>query len=280
MTLGEAAFAIASPLLILWAARWGIGLVRGYGHLFDDDHFGDTVAGTIFFAVVLLVGIFGCSMFANAARMVVLESACPCCGAQRRRDYQDPSKLESPPAPCGACLAYLRVKGLAVTEEPTEAVGTSRLNYELSPERYLPVATRDDREHFKFEMPPMCAVCGSPNADQLRAIGEWGRHHTDFGVLGAVASMAADEVSTDVQLASKGRLQHNAPITAQAPSALLDAGLRDLKVPVCTADKRDLDDGGDALQYSSGKLLFASYRYYKAFCELNRIVDAKPPVTG
>jgi hypothetical protein len=280
LSWGGAAFALISPLLVLWAARWFIGMARGYGHLFDDGHVGNTIVGALFFTAVAVAGFVGIWAFFKSVRTVVLESACPCCGAREQRSFEDPSKADSTPAACGVCPAYLRAHGVEVSEERPEAVSTTGLAYEVPPARYLPTVERDNGGRFKFEMPAMCAVCGSSDANQIRDIGEWGKHTTDLGPLGAVASMAADEISTDAQLSYRGRLQHSAPITTKSPPEQLDEGLRGLKAPVCAAHAHELEVAGNALEYRSGGLLFASYRYYKAFCVLNKIEGPKPPVAG
>ncbi len=41
--------------------------------------------------------------------------------------------------------------------------------------------------------------------------------------------------------------------------------------PVCALHTAELDAFREVMGYSSGDLKFASYRYYKAFCELNHI---------
>ena len=138
----------------------------------------------------------------------------------------------------------LRAKGVEVTEEHADAADLDWLEYALPPERYLPVVKIDNRSHFKFEMPAMCAICGSPDARQHREIG----------------------------CGSSG--------TTQDPSRGYDDKLSHLTAPVCKKHSEAEAPSGDVLEYRSGKLMFASYRYYKAFCELNQIGGAKPPVTG
>ena len=51
-------------------------------------------------------------------------------------------------------------------------------------------------------------------------------------------------------------------------------GLSTLKVPVCAKHTWKADPPGEVLKYSSGTLEFRSYRYYKAFCELDHITRA------
>jgi hypothetical protein len=280
MSLAGAAFVAVSPLLILWAGRWFVGLARQRGHLLDDGHVGDTLVGSAFFAVVALVGLAGLWGFIKSLREFVLEFACPSCGVLQQRSFGAPSEPRTTSQPCRACQAYLRARGIEVREELSNAVDTMILPYEILPERYLPIATRDALGRFQFKMPPICANCGSSDAGHFRDIEKLGSRQIDFGVVGSIASMAVDEVSTDAQLAYRNRLQHSAPITKEDPSEALDAGLRDLKVPVCAKHTGQEDPLGDLLNYSSGRLSFASYRYYKAFCALNQIGTTLKSVTS
>ena len=51
-------------------------------------------------------------------------------------------------------------------------------------------------------------------------------------------------------------------------------GLSNLSAPVCAKHTENEDPLTDVIKYSSGVLEFRSYRYYKAFCELNQIERA------
>jgi hypothetical protein len=258
----EGAFYLASPLLVLWSARWFFGLIQQRGHLLDDGHVGDTVVGVAFFSIVAIIGVLGIRGFFSATRDVVLESACPCCGARQIRNFGDPSQAEVEPLACGTCLVYLRAKGLEVTEERIEAI--TRNSYVVPPARYLPVIERDSQGHFAFQMPPMCAGCGSTDAPHLRDIAAWGRGGAGLGFVGT-------------QMSYTGVPGRDGRSTAESQSDLLDAGLRDLKVPVCVNHTRHASLVYAPFEYKSGGLVMASYRFYKAFCALNRIDRLMPP---
>jgi len=218
----DGAFYLASPFLVLWSARWFFCLSGERGHLLDDGHVGDTVVGVAFFAIVAIAGVLGIRGFFSARRDVVLDSACPCCGGRQIRNFGDPSDDGVKPLACATCIAYLRAKGVEVTEERLDAFDKAT-TYVVPPARYLPVVARDGQGHFAFQMPAMCA-------------GRDGRS------------------------------------TAESESELLDAGLRDLKVPVCVNHTDDASLVFAPFEYKSGGLVVASYRFYRAFCALNRIV--------
>jgi len=256
----EVAFYLASPLMIVWSARWFLGMIHERGHLLDDGHVGDTVVGTAFFAIVAIVGVVGIRVFVSSTREVVLDSACPCCGARQIRNFGDPSRDKVRPSECGTCIAYLRAKGVEVTEERLDAFDEAT-TYVVPPARYLRVVARDSQGHFAFQMPAMCAGCGSADAPHLRDIENWNRDTSGSGVLGAVTS----------QLSYTGVPGRDGRSTAETEPELLDAGLRDLKVPVCVNHTSDASLVSAPFEYQSGRLKIASYRFYRAFCALNRI---------
>ena len=254
---------LGSPLIFLGAVFWFVHVARR-GQPFSAEHTGSTVVGSIVFGIVAIVGLVGMWMLARAARTVVLDSACPVCGAQAQRSFFDPTAAGAKPAACGACLAYLRAKGDQVSEERAEAVDRILVPYELSPASYVPVARRDARNRFAFAMPPMCAICGAEHAPKHREIS--GPPSGDLGVVGAAISAGAADLDPQHQYT-----QHAAPGTSRTSTDDLDLALAYLKVPVCAQHTAEEDEVGNALEYSAGQLKFASYRYYRAFCELNQI---------
>ena len=254
----DGAFYLASPFLVLWSARWFFRLSGERGHLLDDGHVGDTVVGVAFFAIVAIAGVLGIRGFFSARRDVVLDSACPCCGGRQIRNFGDPSDDGVKPLACATCIAYLRAKGVEVTEERLDAFDKAT-TYVVPPARYLPVVARDGQGHFAFQMPAMCAGCGSADAPHLREIEAWGRAGAGFGFVGT-------------QMSYTGVPGRDGRSTAESESELLDAGLRDLKVPVCVNHTDDASLVFAPFEYKSGGLVVASYRFYRAFCALNRIV--------
>ena len=135
--------------MVLWSARWFVGLIRDRDHLLDEGHVGDTVVGGVFFSIVAIIGLLGVRELFRSTRDVVL-----------------------------------KVREMSYTGVP----------------------------------------------------GRGGRS------------------------------------TAESESELLDAGLRDLKVPVCVDHTRHASLEHAPFVYESGGLIVASYRFYRAFCALNRIV--------
>lgn len=279
MTPGEVLYILASPVFLVLAVRWFLGLRHVQGGLFSDDNFGGTVMGGLFAIAGLIAGGYGIWMLLFAKHTGVIVSACPSCGVERKRSFADANRKDDYPAPCGACLTYLRVKGLEVSEESIDAFDTMKSCCQLQPETYVPIVKRDPQGRFLFAIPAMCAVCCSSDAALLRDIGEWGRTNNDIGILGTIVSAAASEVAADAGVSYANRPQHNAPSTSVSALEQLDLGLRQLKTPVCDkhTEMKDHLGNGNALAYWHGTLTFASYRYYRAFCELNQLTAAKPP---
>jgi hypothetical protein len=270
----EAAFELISPLLVLASIGWCIHLVQlGLTAMFDDENVGPTVVGTLAFAIAAIAGGYGTSLLLASIRSVVLRGACPCCGEIRHRTFEEPANTKSPPTPCGACIAYLRATGDEIREEALEQFEMIRTPYVLTAAQYKPAAKRTHRGYFTFQMPTMCAVCGAPHAPHKREIGNGDSLGSDLGALGAVVAVAADVSGTpswsqkDHVLPLVGSGSTSEPTEAEKNSH----GLSHLKAPVCDKHTASEKPFGTALEYNSGKLEFAGYRFYKAFCELNHI---------
>jgi hypothetical protein len=279
-TLNEAAFELVSPLLVLASLGWCIYLAHlGITAMFDDANVGPTVFGTLAFAVAAIAGGYGTSLLLTSMRSVVLRGACPCCGEVWQRTFEEPSKTKVRPTPCGACVAYLRATGDEIREEGLEQFEMFRTPYVLTAEQYRPAVKRTNRNYFTFQMPAMCALCGAPHAPHKREIGNGDSLGADLGVLGALASVAADVAGAP----SLSPRDHVLPVTGAAHTSgpneaeQNSRGLSHLKAPVCDKHTESEKPFGDALQYNSGKLRSAGYCFYKAFCELNHIERA--PVT-
>jgi len=114
LTSGERVFTLISVLFVAGAIGW---LAHGPGH----------VLGTVLFAIAFVVGLVGLLLIPSYTRRVVLESACPCCGAVARRTFDKQDTRF--PVPCGSCVAYLRNNGHAVVEaslDDVHSAGASR----------------------------------------------------------------------------------------------------------------------------------------------------------
>jgi hypothetical protein len=257
---GEPLFQLLSPLLLVWVAYWIVGLVRGRAYVFDDDHFGRTVVVSLFFAVVAVVGLFGIWTFRLVLHEAAVESACPCCGARRRRIFDDPSEKLFIPTACGECLAYLRATGVEVAEESIDSVYLTGPPFEVPPERYVPVVKRDSRGNFSFKLPAICTICGSPDAPYRRNIKEWGTSHA---VSGSITGEIYDNLSLEIYGAD-WRPDYGSVTNKDSK----DEGVRRMRLPICAEHK---DEFSDPVEYKNGSLLFASYRYYLHFCALNQI---------
>jgi hypothetical protein len=277
-TAKEAAFELVSPLLVLGAIGWCVHLAHlGIGAMFDDANIGSTVVGSVAAAIAAIAGGYGTSELLGARRSVVLRGACPCCGEVRQRTFEEPASSKSRPTPCGACVAYLRATGDEIREEGLERFEMIRTPYVLTAQQYKPAVRRTNRGYFTFEMPAMCAVCGAPHATHKREIGNGDSLGADLGALGVVAGLAGD-MFVPPSVYQKDNLVPVPGATAPSESEANSKGLSHLKAPVCEKHTESAEPFGDALEYNSGKLEFAGYRFYKAFCELNHI--ARAGVTG
>ena|SRR5664279_1581782 len=248
------------PLVIIGGIAWIVHLARPKtGTMFDDDNIGPTV---VFGAIALVIIIIGIFLTRSSVRVLSVEGACPCCGATAVRQFDKPQDPTSSPSACGACIAYLRATEIALREEATDAIQMYGHDYELTPDQYLPAMQRtSNRGGFTFAMPTMCAVCGDPSAPHKRKIKN------------------GDSFPDDpIELFTK----HNiVPMVGMAPNSGAPTedeknseGLSRLTAPVCDKHSEKTEPFDDPLEYRSGTLAFASYRYYKAFCELNNITRA------
>lgn len=247
---------LLGPAVIVGGIAWIVHLARPKtGAMFDDDNIGPTV---VFGAIALVIIIIGIFLTRSSMRVVSVEGPCPSCGANAVRQFDKPEDPTSSPSPCGACIAYLRASETALREEAIEATE----NYVLVPNQYLPALQRvSNRGGFKFEMPTMCAMCGVPHAQHK------------FKIKNGDAL-----VDDPIELFTK----HNiVPMVGMAPNAgpptedeKNSKGLSRLTAPVCDKHTEEAEPFGAPLEYRSGALEFVSYRYYKAFCEMNNITRA------
>ena len=216
----------------------------------------------IFGAIALVIIIIGIFLIRGSIRTVDIEGPCPACGAPAVRQFDKPQDPTSSPTACGACIAYLRATEVSLREEANDAIQMTGHDYELTPDQYLPAMQRiSNRGGFTFAMPTMCAVCGDPNAPHKRRIKN------------------GDSFPDDpIELFTK----HNiVPLVGMAPNRGApsedeknSAGLSRLTAPVCDKHNEEAEPLDEPLEYRFGRLAFASYRYYKAFCELNNITRA------
>lgn len=250
----------SGPLLVLAAFGLIVHVVHpASGTMFDNDNFGGTV---VMGAVAIIAGVIGGFMTRSAMRRVALRAPCPSCGSVMDRQFENPMDPKSLPTPCSTCIAYLRATPRNEVNEETDANVqnlATKFPYGLSADQYTPAVKHTNRRLYKFEMPPMCAICGDTSAKHERDINDGDAFGDDvFDVLNA------------------GHIPGRVGAAPSAPTEddKYSRGLSALKAPVCDRHTESADPFGDVIQYSQGKLEFASYRYYKAFCELNHITRA------
>lgn len=237
------------PLCLILSVRCFVGLRHlAFGEI-ADDHFlqvGASVIGILMFP-------FGMWLLSDARRAYTVVSACPACGVEHTREFRDPREKFPWPTACGHCFAYLRVRPgkLVVCEIPLDEPTTQLSHYGIETRQYIDIVPRrEDAEDrpFAFVMPQMCAVCCAPNAPYL----------TEIGTLRDVAGKGALRgIAYPMNYAGK---------TSAPPKDDLDDANGHIQPPVCTAHKT-----GIAMLRDGGYLCFITYRYYRAFCELNKL---------
>jgi len=277
-TIGQGVRELLGPVVTIAALAWLVRqLMLGFGTMLDNVHIGPTVVGGLAACIALFWGAFTTKDLVASLRSLVLRGDCPRCGVQRLRRFENPANPKSPPTACGACIGYLRADGTAMREERADAYEMIRLPYALIADQYKPAAKVSGRGYYHFEMPTLCAVCGDPNARHHRAIGNGDAFERDMGVLGAVVSAAADVADAPSRMDG-----HAVSVGAGHVSPATDAernsrALSKLVAPVCAKHTENAEFFGAALSYSSGRLEFAGYAFYVAFCALNRIERASAP---
>ena len=216
----------------------------------------DSTFGGLYVFGALVAALVARTFRGDAKRTSDILSSCPVCDVERQRSFMAVRDEREVTTACEACIAYLRVNldSLAVTEEPADATGGT---YSVSPAQYSSVTPS------ALQMPTMCAVCGASPAPLLRTLDPV--TEPDAGVIGAVASGVATEVAYETNiLRADRRYGSNTP----SPGAELDFQLGKLEMHVC---EKHTSITARGCEYDDGTIFFGSYRYYKAFCELNHI---------
>lgn len=219
-------------------------------------HFESYFIQTALAAVGVIMGPVGLITLRSLLRSSVIVSACPVCGVEATRGFGD-LKRESPwPIPCGQCTAYLHAqrKSSRVREVRFDEPSNGLTFYSLIKQQYVGIVPRrDDVEGrpFAFVMPAFCAICSNPKAPFTHESGFCG-------------------VTTDPKGEFRGLLYayNYAGKTAPTTPDDLDVANRQIRRPACTAHKDKI-----AMERDSGWLQFCSYRSYREFCALNRILD-------
>ena len=260
----SAAIELGSPAAVLWSVWWFVGMARGCGHDFDDDHIGPTVVGSIFFFFVFVFGVVMVGMLRRTMRSFVLISPCPVCGADGQRDFFE-DKRDAEPTPCGTCLAYLRANGLEISEERLEAFQEIVTPYRVTHAQL--------GEQTEFAWPPMCSVCGAADAPHHREIEDADlARYAQPGVLGTIAGDVVSNAA-GIPYSARVRAKHSSlqKTPAEEAAAALHDRLAKITTPVCDKHTAKAAYWSRPLEVSDADLSFGSYRYYKAFCEQNQI---------
>jgi hypothetical protein len=248
-------FGIIGILLMLSPVVWLVEFIRLEGYENNAGSIG-SLWWPVLSVVLLLVGIYAINEGFDTYNL--LESDCPCCGAHATRRF-DPL-----PATCESCAAYLRADGDRVREEALEATG----RYWVGSHRYLRTAKRTEQGRLLFQMPPICAICGSSDAHNTRdVVVDVTPSDSGPSWLGkAIVATSSGKTRRQMGLRMDGSVKTSGPSSPGAEDQLREE-LADVKVPVCSEHA----SGPSPLHCSdvSKSLQFTSYRYYKAFLALN-----------
>jgi hypothetical protein len=200
------------------------------------------------------MGPVGLATLQSRRRAYMIVSACPACGFEATRDFRNADRRNPWPIACRHCLAYLRIhpKTLAVREVRRDEPADHLLPFGLLEEQYVGIVPRRDEEDrpFAFVMPTICAMCSAPDAPFLSEIGYCGIVDGKGELRGILYPM------------------NYAGKTTPTKHDELDRANQHIKPPVCAQHK-----GAIAMERDSGFLQFASYRYYREFCALNKITE-------
>lgn len=255
---------VLGTLCFLSPIVWIVELIRHSSYRFNDGLMA-TIGISVVVVVLFIIGVLAVNSWGGYFSKTVLESECPVCGTRATRNFEPKYATQ-----CSHCMAYLRADGDRVREERPDATGMFRVD----PPRYLPAA-KPDPDHLSFELPRICATCGSPEARHDRKIG---RAYVAEIPGTAVAGVVVDEVAREMlSHDAKARMGLWGPLgygrykgfgTNKSDDDLLDEQLKQLAFPACDAHAKG---GSDPVEYSQAVLLFGSYRYYKEFLAANKI---------
>ena len=234
--------------------------VAGAAYLFHLRHLPFGVIADDYFLQVgasvigIIMGPVGLITLQSRRRAYVIASACPVCGVDAARDFGDANATRPSPVPCGKCVAYLHVqpKNLRVREVRFDETSLY-MDYGLLEQQYVGIVPRTDAEDrpFAFVMPTFCAICSAPDARFQKEIGYCGDTSDSKGALRGILY--------PMNYVGKGTPNRTDD---------LDNANRHIKTPACEAHKDKI-----AMERDSGYLRFASYRFYREFCSLNKITD-------
>jgi len=267
-TVGAKLLISLGPFALLAASTWWVlRVIRIWGHNFAFGHLLVTLFGALFVSFAVPLGIYGLSNFAKAFSRVVVEGVCPRCSTRIAQPLEASEQVSEAIA-CTNCVLYLRVDRTKVSEEDLAAWDKLYAPYQVPPTRWR-------RAAFPFQLPAICAICGSSDAPKKREIRRYGGS-TSSGpsVLGSVVGVAFD-VAVDAGGGPRMNsinywASHRKETVAEPPEderIVRDNGaLNWIEVPVCDAHEWEF-----AVAYDDGNLRFASYRYYRDFLALNGI---------
>lgn len=253
---------IVSSSFVVLPILWIIELVR-HSHYRFNDGLMPTIGITLVVIVLFFIGWGNATSWSEYFARTILESECPCCGLRATREFVKERAIQ-----CKNCVAYLRADGDAVVEERLDAVFPRFCPYVVTAARYLPAATTDEQGNIAFRLPDICAMCGSGAGGKRQVVDAFASGGS--GILGTIVEEAAYSAMSRESRARTGLWGPTGTGSVRGSSASStqdEASLADLKFPVCY----EHGSGPPPVEYSPGRLWFASYRYYKEFLAANYI---------
>jgi hypothetical protein len=255
---------VLGTLCFLSPIAWIIELIRDSSYRFNDGLMA-TIGISVVVIVLFIIGVITVDSWGGYFSKTVLESECPVCGVRATRDY-GPKYATN----CAHCSAYLRSEGDRVREERLDATGL----FQVAPTRYLRGAKQDPRR-LSFELPRICATCGSPDARHERKIS---KSYTPDLPGAAVAGFVVEQIAQEtLSHESRVKLGLWGPLgyghyrgfgRDKSDDQMLENAVHELSFPACDAHVK----GGDTpVEHSDVTLWFRSYRYYKEFLAANKI---------
>jgi len=237
----------------------------------DPNQLVDTVLSAAFFLFIAFVGLVLLGIAIDDFPNVSLTCACPCCGAVDTRLFPSGDR----PQPCGTCDAYLRARGVEVSEESLDAVETE-FGYKVDLSEHAKMKS-DAEGTIKFQLPRgLCAGCGSAQVSGNRKfvwdLNDVALDEPGFGdflsFLGEVAEQVVVTEAWEGTGNHYGRLAPNVVSSTRTPQRTKWPRI-EVAYPVCEKHTEQASLLPWPLEFTGKEVTVLSYRYYKALMALN-----------
>lgn len=261
---------VLGTLCFLSPIAWIVELIRHASYRFNDGLMA-TIGISVVVVVLFIIGVIAVSSWSGYFSKTVLESECPVCGARATRNFEPKYATQ-----CSKCIAYLRADGDRVREERLDATGM----YGVDPTRYLPGA-KPDPDRLSFEMPRICATCGSSDARNERPISKSYVADLPGATVASfvVDQLAQEALSHDTRArmglwGPQGYGRYKGVGANLGDDELVEKAVHELTFPACDAHTKS---SPPPVEHSGTRLYFSSYRFYKEFLATNKIDGTTAP---